>query len=300
MHLNQLENFRILAEAQHYAAAAEQLGVEQSSLSRSISALEKELGVPLFEKRGRNVQITKYGAAFYEHIRTSLDSLHEGITKVQSLADPATGDICIGLTYQLGPKIVPKIIHDFSSHPENNRYSIRLLQYSTAELIRCLKEGKCDLALCSFLTGEPEVAFEPFLRSRLVAIVDEQHPLAAKERVTLTELAAHPLILNTEKAPFLLSRFEKLGLAPKVLSQVQGECAIAGMVSVGYGISIVDHNVIESGLLSTGYAIKVLEIPELENAEIKTYIAYIRQRWQSPAVASFLSHLRSTDSRDFT
>ena len=300
MNLTQLESFRLLAETQHYAAAAEQLGVEQSSLSRTIASLEWELGVPLFEKRGRNVQITKYGSAFYDHIRTSLDSLHQGITKVKSMADPMFGEICIGLTYQLGPKIVPKIVRDFSSVPENSRFTVRLLQYGTAELITLLKEGKCDLALCSFVASEPGIEFVPLLDSRLVAIVDEKHPLAARKSVSLAELAVCPLILNSEKASFLLSEFQKQGLHPTVLSQVQGECAIAGMVSVGYGVSIVDRNVIESGVLSTGYAINVLEVPELQDTKIKTYLAYQRARWHSPAVQAFLKHLQQLDPAYFT
>lgn len=294
MNLTQLKNFRVLAETQQYASAAEQLGVEQSSLSRSIASLERELGVPLFEKRGRGIQITKYGVTLYEHVRVSLDSLHQGLEKVRSQSNPLCGEICIGLTYQLGPKIVPTIVHQFSSIPENRAFTIRLLQNGTQELIGFLKDSKCDIALCSFATNEPEIEFVPLFKSRMVAIVDEKHPLSGKSSVTLRELAAYPLILNSEKSAMLLLQFRKNGLSPTVLSQVQGECAIAGMVSVGYGVSIVDNNVIESGPLSTGYAINVLEVPELENAQIKTYMAYVKKRWRSPAVESFLRFLQNT------
>ena len=65
MNLSQLQYFCKLAELQHYTRAAEQLHITQPTLSNSIAHLEKELGVPLFEREGRNVQLTKYRRKFY-------------------------------------------------------------------------------------------------------------------------------------------------------------------------------------------------------------------------------------------
>ena len=71
MNITQLRYFKLLAELQHYSYTAETLGIAQSSLSRSITALEDELGVNLFEKQGRNIRLTKYGTVFYEYAKDS-------------------------------------------------------------------------------------------------------------------------------------------------------------------------------------------------------------------------------------
>ena len=67
MTLNQLTYFQKIAELEHFSRAAEELNISQPSLSRSIDTLEQELGLPPFEKQGRNVALTKYGRIFLEH-----------------------------------------------------------------------------------------------------------------------------------------------------------------------------------------------------------------------------------------
>ena len=71
MNLPQLYYFRKLAEVQHYTEAAKALYITQPSLSDSIASLEKELGVSLFQKKGRNIQLTKYGEEFYQYVSES-------------------------------------------------------------------------------------------------------------------------------------------------------------------------------------------------------------------------------------
>ena len=79
MNLSQLYYFRKLAELQHYTKAAKELFITQPTLSGSISSLEQELGVSLFQKAGRNVELTKYGAEFLKYVNASLEQLDKGI-----------------------------------------------------------------------------------------------------------------------------------------------------------------------------------------------------------------------------
>ena len=229
MNLTQIQYFKKIAETLHYAKAAEALGVAQSSLSRAMTALEDELNMPLFDKKGRNIQLTKYGKTFYKYVKESMDSLEQGLAQLHSLADPIHGEINIGLTFPLGPEVVPRILRKFSEKPENRNFQVHLFQNSTVELIKLLKEDVCDVVLCSNMDYEPEVTFVPLMRSRLMAIVPLNHPLAKKDKVTLKELAEYAFILNSEKAPVILERFRNESLDPLVLSKVQGECAIAGL-----------------------------------------------------------------------
>ena len=86
MTLNQLQYFYHAATLEHFNQAAEKANVSEPTLSRSISTLEDELGLILFEKKGRNVQLTKAGAVFLEHVTRILDEVNRTELKMHQLA----------------------------------------------------------------------------------------------------------------------------------------------------------------------------------------------------------------------
>ena len=101
MNLQQLYYFRKLAEVQHYTEAAKALYITQPSLSDSIASLESELSVALFQKKGRNVQLTKYGEEFSQYVNQSLEILEHGIALMKEKSDSMTGTIDIPETNHL-------------------------------------------------------------------------------------------------------------------------------------------------------------------------------------------------------
>ena len=105
MNLQQLYYFRKLAEVQHYTEAAKALYITQPSLSDSIASLEHELSVSLFQKKGRGIQLTKYGQEFYEYVNQALGILEHGIAAVREKSDSVTGTIDIGC--------IPTLLGDF-------------------------------------------------------------------------------------------------------------------------------------------------------------------------------------------
>ena len=78
MELQQLKYFREVAEREHVTRAAEKLFVSQSAISRAVTQLEKELGVPLFYRQGRAVVLSRYGRLFLEHVNRALSILESG------------------------------------------------------------------------------------------------------------------------------------------------------------------------------------------------------------------------------
>lgn len=91
MNLNQLHYFVTLAHIEHYTRAAEMLSITQPSLSHAISMLEQELETNLFEKRGRNVVLTKYGKVFLEYVEEALKILDSGVKKTRALTSDTGG-----------------------------------------------------------------------------------------------------------------------------------------------------------------------------------------------------------------
>ena len=105
MNLQQLYYFRKLAEVQHYTEAAKALYITQPSLSDSISSLESELSVALFQKKGRGIELTKYGQEFYQYVNQALGILEHGIAIMKEKSDLVTGTIDVGC--------IPTLLGDF-------------------------------------------------------------------------------------------------------------------------------------------------------------------------------------------
>ena len=112
MTLNQLEYFQKVATLQHFRQAAEVLKISQPSLSRSMSLLEEELGLMLFEHQGRNVVLTKSGRVFLEHVNRILEEVHIAEHKMKQLAGSG-GHIDIAYVFPLANYYIPHTVRSF-------------------------------------------------------------------------------------------------------------------------------------------------------------------------------------------
>ena len=146
MNLYHLRYFVTLAHLEHYTKAAEILTITQPSLSHAISSLEKELGVKLFEKDGRNIVLTKCGQTFLTDIEQSLDTLDSSVKRLR-LAGRGEGRIDIGMLRTLSDT-VPKYVKDFLDiHPSKNiQFYFHTSTNLTSDIIRDLKDRRYDIA----------------------------------------------------------------------------------------------------------------------------------------------------------
>ena len=115
MNLNQLTYFVTLAQIENYTRAAKRLDITQPSLSHAISNLEKELQVPLFERHGRNVTMTKYGEMFLKYVQDSLHILNLGVERIQEAARIPGGSISIGYIHTQGRRFIPELVRGFAA-----------------------------------------------------------------------------------------------------------------------------------------------------------------------------------------
>lgn len=120
MNLQQLEYFKIVAEVENFTTASKLLSVTQPALSKSIANLEEELGVSLFEKQGRNIRLTKYGAAFLSHATIALKELEYGIEALKDLVARDQDTLTIATTSELGFTSLPRHLQSFlGEHPDS-------------------------------------------------------------------------------------------------------------------------------------------------------------------------------------
>lgn len=230
-----------MAEVLHYTRAADQLYISQPSLSYALGELEKELGILLFEKTGRQIRISKYGEAFLPFAKNALDELSRGQTKLLQMSDPASGSINLGYIYSAGSNIMPSLIEKFYLFQGNRQITFNFQQSGTDLLLDKLLCGNLDVLLAA-KPDIPQVEALPICQQELYLVVYEDHPLANRQCVTLEDFADEKLILISRKSVLykqIQQYFREASLTPQVLFEVDECNAIAAFVGARVGIAIM-------------------------------------------------------------
>jgi DNA-binding transcriptional LysR family regulator len=119
MELQQLKYFREVAEREHVTRAAEKLFVSQSAISRAVTQLEEEVGVPLFYRQGRAVVLSRYGRLFLEYVNRALSILESGKRLLREQSGEESGTVSLGFLHSLGIEMVPRLIKEYCrKHPK--------------------------------------------------------------------------------------------------------------------------------------------------------------------------------------
>jgi len=280
MNLYHLRYFVTLAHLEHYTKAAEELIITQPSLSHAISSLEKDLGVKLFEKEGRNIVLTKYGRLFLEEVEASLKILDAGVNNLR-LTSVGQGRIDLAFLRTLGTEFIPRIMREFTDSYHLKGIDFHLYTGITPTLLNGLKERKYDLAVCSKNCQEAGIEFTPIGGQELVLIVPSDHPLADKDTIDLIETLDYPHIFFTKSSglrPIIDNLFRKINAFPDISYEIEEDQVIAGMVAQKFGIAVVPNMHILQFL-------NVKTIPITSPAwERRFYVAVLKDVYQSPAV----------------
>lgn len=285
MNLRQLEFFVTLSELEHMTQAAQTLNTTQPNLSHSMNELEKELGVPLFEKKGRNIALTKYGHFFLTYVKRSLAELYSGEQALKELISPTKGHISFGFIYTMGAFHAPPLLEAFKKIPENQDITFSLCQGTTTDIIKQLLNEEIDLALCSLKADDSRINFEKIIEQELVLITALDHPLATSDDVYLDQIVNYPLISFSKKSglrPIIDQLFEESQLQlPQIALETDEDHTVAGFVQHDFGIAIMPN-------IPTlpSFRVKVLKI---KNLPFKRYIylAKLKDKYLPPATLKF-------------
>ena len=288
MNLNHLHYFEVLAQTEHYTQAANQLNITQPSLSHAIAALEKELGIYLFEKQGRNIKLTKYGKLFYDYVHKGLHEISMGEKRIKEMSSANSGWIDLAFIYTLGSHYVPKLIHDFLGVHENRDIKFSLKQGNTTEILQGLKDEKYDIAFCSFVENQPDINFLPIAQEELVVIVSKSHPLALRDEIDLIQIQNEKVVYYDSQSgirPLIDSLFKQIHVQPDVICEVEEDSAVLGLVDINYGVAVVpDIPMINN------FNLKKLRIVNPPH-ERYIYLATVKNRYLPPAVHTFCNFI---------
>ena len=267
MNLSQLQYFRTLAKEEHYTRAAQILSITQPSLSHAIAQLEQELGTRLFEKKGRNVVLTRYGKIFLPYVEESLKVLGEGVQRTKELNGSKEGMIHLAYIYTLGSTFVPKMVRRFLDAYPDYHIDFHFIVGKTGDIIEGLKNDQYDMVFSSYLA------------------VPKDHPLAMYDSVDLKDTVDYPQIYFQKGSglrPVVDQMYEQISVFPKIAFEIEEDGSMAGLVAQGFGIAVMP----DIPILKT-LDVKTLTItnPEYER---HVYLATMKKRYLSPVAKSFI------------
>ncbi len=240
--LRHLVYFREVAKQLHFRRAAEALAVAQPALSRQISQLERALGLPLFTRSSRRVELTPAGHTLAREIEPWLQALAGLPGRLQAVAEGQVGRVRVAFTGLAMATVLPPILREF--HRLHPGIRVELNESPTSAQLAALQAGE---VACGFFHPDaptPSLRVHTLLKERNGVLLPADHPLAPRATLRLRELAATPFILfprsfNPGFYDRVLAAFARAGVAPRVAEEVWPRANGVGLVRAGMGATFM-------------------------------------------------------------
>jgi DNA-binding transcriptional LysR family regulator len=248
MELRHLRTIAAVARHRSFTKAAEELYLAQSAISQQIRRLEAELGVEVFRRTSRSVELTAEGRVILDYaqrVLAEVDGLH---SELEELTGLLRGQLRIGGVYPTGPYDLFGMLADFrAAHPG---VAIHMVEDTQDGVLEALRADELD---CAFTALNPDALGNEFAATLLweeeiVVALPGDHALCARAQVTFEELAAQDLIAYRENSA-LRRRLERTmaerNLEPRNAFVCTEMGAVRGLASKGLGVAVIPRSVAE-------------------------------------------------------
>jgi DNA-binding transcriptional LysR family regulator len=306
--LRQVETFRVVAQELSFSRAAAKLGYVQSSVSAQVSTLERELGVPLFDRIGRKIALTNAGEVMFAYSGKLLalaEQTREAVVDVGAGSGEVTGSLTVSAPETLLTYRLPKLLALFHERHPKVRLSVRpsVIGRLVGSARKAIEEGKVDVA---FVLDEPlgeraqsaNLAVETLVAENVSVVAPTSHALASSSAVLAHDLRGEAVLLPEapESGCAYRGQFERqlgsAGVVPPETMEFQSIEAVKQCVAAGMGVSVLPSVAVDVEL-------KVGTLAALrwsEPFEVLTQMSWHEARWMSPALRAFLEAAREVFS----
>jgi DNA-binding transcriptional LysR family regulator len=279
--LGDLRAFIAVAELQSFRAAAETIHLSQPALSRRIDKLEDALGVRLFDRDTRNVELTAVGRDFARKARSLLDDLDAILLGVRDVAANRWGQVALACIPSAVHYFLPSVLREY--HARFPRIRVHIIDESANEVLSAVAHGEAELGLGITGSDEPIIEFEPLLSEPFVAACHRDHPLARERTVTWGDLGRYDFMTIDKASGNRLVM--DLALAskrnrPQSCFETRHVSTLVAFVEAGLGVAAVPR----LSMPRKGHPLLV-SVPILD-PEVTRTVGLIRRRGRSLSPAA--------------
>lgn len=288
MEFLQLKYFQAIAQQENMTKASHLLNVSQPSLSNSIQRLEKNLGVPLFDRHGRQLKLNAYGKVYLGKVEEAFRALEEGETEIKEMAGLYRGQLRICMML---PHILPTLLKEFLARHPHVRISQRQPS-TTLEMRKELEKSNMDFCLSTYPITGPDIEWLTLVEEEMRLTVPKNHPLAVRESVHLSEVADEPIISVPVSSTFREITDEycrQAGFEPNIAFELEETSAIQTLVEMGLGVTLT----LPLSLGTRALNKETVQIKIVDPKCIRTFgIAWNRKHYMSQAAVHFLDFVK--------
>lgn len=285
----QLGYFVAVAEERHLGRAAERLHLSQPPLSRQIQMLEAELGVQLFTRTPRGMELTQAGDALLRDARNIRGLVVQAADRARSAGRGDVGRFDVGIYGSAIFGMVPLVLTAFrAAHPE---VELVLHLAQTPAQITALRQGRVLLVFERLLPNEPDIEVELVGQEPMLVAMGEHHPLAVQNEVAVEDLRDHLLHIGSapSAAAMLLELCRAHGFEPRVAPEVSDVVTATLLVATGTGVTLVPASM--ANVLFPGVAYRPLL--SRTPARFMDLHCFWRRGEASPLLEAMLSTVRT-------
>lgn len=290
MTLRQLESFLAVARARSFRKAAEGVALSQPALSQQIKELERELGLPLFDRLGRTVRLTQGGGLLEEHAQRVFATLAATQEAIRDLSGLRRGSLLLGGSTTPGIYLLPWLLAEFKKRHPEVEVSLRIA--NTRQIEELIRTGELDLGIVGgHLADNKETCVEATLEDRIVLVVPPGHRWAHRRQIAPERLREECLLTREEGSAtrrVIEAALDRSGIKINTCLELGHTEAIKQGVRAGLGVALVSRQAVRSELESGQ-----LRAVALSGLSIQRHFHVIRHEAKalSPAARAFLDFL---------
>ncbi|MDB5859320.1 MAG: transcriptional regulator, LysR family-like protein [Ramlibacter sp.] len=284
--LADLRAFITAAELRSFAAAAKVLHLSVPAFSRRISTLEARLGVRLFDRTTRSMELTLLGRRFLREITTVVETLDRSVLGLRDAAHLEAGDVTVACVFSAVHHFLPPVIGSYRERHPN--VVVRIIEQGADGVFASVKHGEADFGINYIGMQEPDVTFTALLKEPYVLACRADHALSARRTVRWDELAAwdQVRVSNASRNRVLIDQaLAELPALPRPVCEVRHVSTLIGLVEAGLGVAIVPQLTVPRRPAS------VLGIPLVPPVTRTIGLIQRAGRTLSPAAAAFATLL---------
>ncbi|EKY4302367.1 TPA: LysR family transcriptional regulator [Salmonella enterica] len=245
--LRQLRVFLAIAEHHGFSRAGNTMGLTQSAMSHNISELEAELGIKLFDRTTRDVQLTREGFKLSVEIRRLLGELEATLDNAGSKGERQSGLVHVATSPTISAGIMPDCIQKIVKI--NKQINMIIHDQSQLQTIQMVQNGEVDFGVIVEPIAATSLYSETFLEEPFCAIMPETHRIAQKREVQWCDLQNQDLVLLdyvSGSRPLIDNALIRHGITPRVIQELGHVSTIFRILESGIGISIIPKLAITS------------------------------------------------------
>lgn len=283
--MENMDIFIVVVEQSSLNKAAKVLNISQPALSRKMMRLEEDLGVELFYRKGKRLELTRAGQICYEHaldVRRMDRKLEQALSAYKS--DQPPDSFTIGASLTTLTSTLPDLISAYTrEHPHTD---IKAITGKTHEIVTFVREKKVDIGLVASKIEHPGLTCIPLFDDHLCLVIPSHHPLASKKKQEMSDLHDLPMILFSRGTWYRIlmdELFHRFALHPDVKMEIDSFEAIIRLLSPCGAATLLPESYLTARIAEDN-DLRICRIPALEETKRTTSLVFADEAREQPSI----------------